>query len=88
MPQDRKLTEEEAKKLGPIEFLAQGYTNVQLAEALNLAEPGSAQDRVDRLIKRLSLRDRREVATFAGWCGLGPQPWIDPRTGQLKKTHK
>lgn len=52
-----------------LKFVAQGYDNKEIATALFLAE-GTARNQISRLLEKLSLKDRTQLAVYAVKNGL------------------
>ena len=52
-----------------LKFVAQGYDNKEIAAALFLAE-GTVRNQISRLLEKLSLKDRTQLAVYAVKNGL------------------
>ena len=52
-----------------LKFVAQGYDNKEIATALYLAE-GTVRNQISRLLEKLSLKDRTQLAVYAVKNGL------------------
>jgi DNA-binding NarL/FixJ family response regulator len=64
------LTEREAEVLG---LIAQGYSNVEVAEHLFVAE-ATVKTHVNRIFAKTASRDRAQAAAYAHRHGLAPEP--------------
>ncbi|MCS7050514.1 MAG: response regulator transcription factor, partial [Thermomicrobium sp.] len=66
------------RELTMLRLLAQGYSNRQIADTLNLAE-STVKNNLSALFQKLGVRDRTQAVIYAISHGLVPRPTDVPR---------